>query len=339
MKNTESTRDFHLFMGGVVSLLIALDWSVGRLVNLAPPGPVHDCIFALLLLLAIVMYCHRRNFPRLREVGAMVIWTVMLIATLNILVTIAGTSPAPLVDRQLASVDAAIHCSALAVVSWLRSFPVLRNALELAYGSLPPLILAAIVVPCLCGRYRQSQRYMVGVTIAAIVTVALFALWPAVGPWVVYGYSPAHDQAATQAFLLALKAHQPTPKDGVAAIVSFPSFHVELALLTGAALWAHRWARPLLVLLTTAICVSTVTTGWHYVIDVLGGLVVTGAAYYLAFLVDRALNRGPAPHPMPMLLSYLPTPVCLNRKKVHPRFREADSISERLPGPWVGGCK
>ncbi len=64
----------------------------------------------------------------------------------------------------------------------------------------------------------------------------------------------------------------------IAAIVSFPSFHVVLALLSAAALWPYRKLRLALVALCAAICVSTVTTGWHYVIDLVGGLAVTLAA-------------------------------------------------------------
>jgi membrane-associated phospholipid phosphatase len=202
---------------------------------------------------------------------------------LNVLIQICGKSPAPLVDSQLARMDQAFSPSVLSIVEWVRPFRALRIALLLTYDSFPLLVLLAAMVPTLQGRYRYSYRLLWEVTMAGVVTAAMFALWPAVGPWVVYGFKPTPDQAAAQNFLLALKSHHPMAvSNDVAAIVSFPSFHVVLALFSAPPLWQYRLFRPVVAFLTLGICVSTVTTGWHYVVDVLGGLAVTAAIYPLA---------------------------------------------------------
>jgi hypothetical protein len=68
------------------------------------------------------------------------------------------------------------------------------------------------------------------------------------------------------------------------AIVSFPSFHVILAVLSAVALngvpRVRRWAWAL----ATLTSISTITTGWHYGVDVLGGLAVSLAASWIARL-------------------------------------------------------
>ena len=55
-----------------------------------------------------------------------------------------------------------------------------------------------------------------------------------------------------------------------------------LAILTVPALWPIRGLRIVAVAMAALITISTITTGWHYGIDVLGGLAVSVVAYYLA---------------------------------------------------------
>ncbi len=56
------------------------------------------------------------------------------------------------------------------------------------------------------------------------------------------------------------------------SVVAVPSFQVVLAVLSVVALWNVRWARWFAFVLGTLICVSTITTSWHYLFDVIGGL-------------------------------------------------------------------
>ena len=62
------------------------------------------------------------------------------------------------------------------------------------------------------------------------------------------------------------------------AIVSFPSFHVALALLSAVYLSTFRRLRVTNWILAGLITISTVTTGWHYGIDVLGGIALAAVA-------------------------------------------------------------
>jgi membrane-associated phospholipid phosphatase len=70
-------------------------------------------------------------------------------------------------------------------------------------------------------------------------------------------------------------------------------------MLSAAALGPYRKLRLALTGLCAAVCVSTVTTGWHYLIDLVGGLAVTLAAQpaarvLLLYVVTpgRALDAG-----------------------------------------------
>jgi membrane-associated phospholipid phosphatase len=147
--------------------------------------------------------------------------------------------------------------------------------LDIVYFLLPPLIIAAILIPSLCGHSEASRRYVLGIVIAAIVTAALSALWPAVGPWTTQNIKPTKEQAGVAAYLISLKSSAPVEIDmNNAGIVSFPSFHVVLAILSAVALSTIRRLRAWAWALAGLICISAITTGWHYGIDILGGLIL-----------------------------------------------------------------
>ncbi len=134
------------------------------------------------------------------------------------------------------------------------------------------LIVSAPVIPPLCGRVVDSRRYVLAVIIAAVVTAALFALWPAAGPWTVEGFAPTKGQVVVTDGLSLLKSSKLLPADVEGSVVAVPSFQVVLAVLSVVALWNVRWARWFAFVLGTLICVSTITTSWHYLFDVIGGL-------------------------------------------------------------------
>ncbi len=154
---------------------------------------------------------------------------------------------------------------------------------------MPLLIFAALIIPTLRGRAEISRRYVLAVTIALLITAALFAIWPANGPWAVYGFAPSKAQAEFISDLLLLKSGQPARIDLVSsAIVTFPSFHTVLAILSVVALWESGRARWFVFALGTAICISTLTTGWHFFIDVIGGICVAWRCPRLLSLGDTS---------------------------------------------------
>jgi membrane-associated phospholipid phosphatase len=268
------TRRFHTFMACIVTMLVCADLLLTHVVRLSGMSELRNQAFGITMMLAVLFYCRYRNSGRLKEMAAVAIWAILLTNFLSILIQTAGRTSAPLLDSELARLDSSLHFSTVAVVSWLHGFPKLRIGLLLSYNLLVLFIVAALFVPTLQSRHEYARRFILAVVISGIATAAIFAVCPAVGPWTVYPFKPAGDQIATQAYLLLLKSGQPAAmnfKD--CGVVSFPSFHVVLALLCPRALWYSRW-RWLAALIALAICISTVTTGWHYVTDVIGGIAV-----------------------------------------------------------------
>jgi membrane-associated phospholipid phosphatase len=57
-------------------------------------------------------------------------------------------------------------------------------------------------------------------------------------------------------------------------IVCFPSFHALLAVVSCVALGSIRPLRIPAAIVAGCVVLSTLTTGWHYLVDVIGGLLL-----------------------------------------------------------------
>src|SRR5271157_351914 len=288
------TMNFNLLVGLILAAVAVADLVLARMVHLSSssqrllPGLL-ALVPGVLVLVVVNLYCRRRfrytraeGYSRLGEVSALAIWALVALTLLTAITMIAARTAAPLLDANFAQIDGVMHVSVAAIVRHVAHFPVLRKALVFSYNLLNLFALAALILPAMGGRPKHSRRYLLSVIVAVLITCAIFSVAPAIGPWVVYGFEPARTQTAAQVCLLELKSHQGVVNCKDCGIVCFPSFHVALAVLATMALWHFRKGRPVLVVLCTAIWVSTVTTGWHYVIDVFGGLAVAAAAHAIA---------------------------------------------------------
>lgn len=88
-----------------------------------------------------------------------------------------------------------------------------------------------------------------------------------------------------------------------AAIVCFPSFHVIWAILSAIALGGTwRFLRIPSALFATLVIASTMSTGWHYATDVLGGLIIAAVSLLLAKWLQSKLQTTKAYEPPPIEL-------------------------------------
>lgn len=313
-QSNESSR-FNFLMAATVIPLLAIDIVLERLVHLNAGEDLRVLAHlsvgspGLWILIAAYCYCRWRGMAKLEHVSQLLAWALLVVPAISFLIPVAGRSPYPLVDGALARIDASMHFHTVTIVHLVSHLPRLRLALAIAYALLPPLILASLLVPTLCGRVLDSRRYVLAVILAAVMTAALFALWPAAGPWTVEGFAPTKDQAVVVDSLSLLKSGKPLPAEVRAGVVAFPSFHVVLAVLSVVSLWKVRWARWLVFTVGLLACVSTVTTGWHYLIDVIGGLAVTYLAQATANLILRP-EPSPAAPAMSRNDEEIPATVC-----------------------------
>ena len=282
---------FYAIFAALMAILVPTELVLGSMVHLYRMAQqLVDAWPGLFILSACVAYVRWRPLHKAIEAAQLVLVCCLTFYVMGLLIHIAGRSPYPLVDQQLANIDATLHFHTVYVVRQIARWPVLHIALAIIYGTTGFMVIAAAIVPAILGRAEYSYRFVLAIILAIIMTALLFHRWPAVGPWTVEGFAPARDQAQVGTYLLRLRSTLPMMDMETVAIVSFPSFHTVMAVTSAYALRCIRRLRWFTWTLAALICVSTITTGWHYGVDILAGLAIAVLSISMA---DRAM-RAPS---------------------------------------------
>ncbi|MGA8870701.1 MAG: phosphatase PAP2 family protein, partial [Candidatus Acidiferrales bacterium] len=211
----------------------------------------------------------KKNYER-RDAALVFSWVAGMYIFMQCTPIFAGGLHFPLKDRLFASLDARLGVNVVAIVLWMGFHPVLRGVLDRSYDLLPPFLLVAALAPALLGKKIAAERFLAANAIAFVTAVPVFCLLPAIGRWAGLGFPASSAQAACEQAIFAMRggSHSAT-----AGIVCLPSFHTVRAVLSASAFCDWRLLCGPATVLAILIVVSTLTTGWHYAVDVLAGLV------------------------------------------------------------------
>lgn len=291
---TQADIQYHWMMAWFIGGLLLGDIVLAQIAHFRRLDTLLDCLPTACLLGGIACYCDRRNFGRCKEISVLAMWVVLATNALSLLVQVAGRVPSPFVDSSLAGLDRLMGASTGEVVAWVLHYPLLQQLLWASYQSIPVLVLASLLLPTTFGYYKESRCYVFAVTITGIIISAIFACWPALGPWTIYHFPPTKSQQVYISYLNLLRSTQPITLDlGASGIVTFPSFHTALAVHSAVALWNVKYVRYFAALLSAAVCASTITTGWHYFSDVLGGATLALVSIAIArWSMNRPMNAA-----------------------------------------------
>ena len=205
-------------------------------------------------------------------------------------------------DPRLAQWDRAIGFDWLAYVRFFDQSALAVGYLKLAYASLIPQVVALVLVLGFTNRLAELRTVMLAAIVAGTVTVILSSLFPAVGNYVHLGLS-ARDFLHVDPF--AGDVHMRdfnSLRDGstellvlgkMEGIITFPSYHAGLSVVTLWGFWASRiaWVRWPGIWLAASTIVATPVDGGHYLVDIIAG----GAIAVLALIWSRrAICWAPA---------------------------------------------
>lgn len=236
-------------------------------------------------------YWHQKGDSLRRDSALLIPLAFLLYFFIPIPFLIGARLGLPLQDERFAKIDQHLGVSIGAVVSWTQRHQLVHIS-NAVYNSLFLFMLAAVLVPALVGK-REGARFLLANVLAFMIGIPCCALLPAIGPWYAEHFAVGRSQLGVQEQVLALRAASPYAfsilSDG-AGIVAFPSFHVIWAILSASSLWWLRKLRVVLALWSALIVISTMTTGFHYFVDVLAGGAVAAAALLTAQKVLRSTN-------------------------------------------------
>lgn len=260
-----------------------------------PPRDLLAPLGLLLMLAGVAAYYRRRGEAAFVLTLTSLAQIVAFVTSFIVLMYAVATLARPLVDRQLAAFDAWCGITAPAMRQWADVHPLFNLLLNFAYDTLLYQTALVLIVLGLGNDRAALEKFLVSFMLAAMISLGLFAIFPADGPFVTYGFAPSLDQAQFLDHFRAMREGTRTLATyrGAEGLITFPSFHVAWAIVITWSLRRRR--RPLFVgvlALNLLVVASTMTTGWHYFADVLGGAAVATAAIAVAsFLAAKDLHR------------------------------------------------
>jgi len=250
--------------------------------------------WAILILVMLAMvspvlgYWYEKGRADLLDSSLTVFWAFLLRVIIPLLVRVGARLRMPLQDSFFGRADEHLGVSIPAIMAW-SSHHWLGVMINRSYGWVIYFLPLAVLVPVLAGRLKYAKEFLVANVVSFAVGIPIFALLPAIGPWAYYHLPPTPDQfVSCEAPLMALRLHGPYVIGSQdAGIICFPSFHAAWAIFFAASLW---WLRPLripIALASAMVILSTMTTGWHYFVDVFGGIILA----IFSILFARGLIR------------------------------------------------
>lgn len=273
--------EFHRFMA-IASLAVVAVSVIGCPLTLIAVPDAALILPAVAVMIAVMLplpaYWHEKGKTGLRDAALTIPWALLLMCALPCTVGVAGRlgMGAALQDGRFLRWDQSLGVSVPGILAWAPHhwLGIIANRV---YYFLFTMLAISYLLPALTGKVRAAQQFITSNLIAFALGLPLFAILPAVGPWYGYHLPASSVQAVCQHSLLLLRTPGPY-KFQLFGVVCFPSFHTIWALLGANALWCYKYLRIPAALFAGLILLSTMTTGWHYFVDVLAGILVAAVA-------------------------------------------------------------
>lgn len=216
----------------------------------------------------------RRVGPRWSRLAAIAewIWLWIVFSCAGALLTyLAAAHDGPLYDSRVAPADGLLGFDWNAWHAFVLEHRWLKWPLAIAYGSLVPQIMLSVLWFAWRGWDRRNAELLTQVSLALIVTTAMFWRFPTLGPC---AGLPGFDDVYVSDLQGLRHGTLPTINLMVMkGVVAFPSFHAVLAVLFA---YAHRQSPTLLpfAVFNAVMLASVPSEGGHYLTDLFGGIAV-----------------------------------------------------------------
>lgn len=239
----------------------------------------------------------RRSAARLVRIAGTLLQVSFCGMATAMLACSAARLALPLVDRRLLQFDRLLGYDWDAFTSFVVGHPTIEATLEAAYFSLDWQPIIVVVALGFAGDARRLNRYVMSYLVAMVLTVGVFALWPATTAWVHLRLPPGiigqHHLTRTLDWtdsLMAIRSGAPVLISSRTnfAIIGFPSFHCAAALLNAWALFDNRWFRSPFLVLNAMMIAATPMMGGHYIADLFAAMLVAAVAARCAHLLHPA---------------------------------------------------
>ena len=198
----------------------------------------------------------------------------------------AATSTFPLYDNAFDKWDAALGFHWMNWFRHIQSHPALNSMFDVAYNSLIPQMGFSIIYFGHC-RLPERNRELLWIALVSVVVTSLLAgIFPARGAFEYFGV-PQHALHLAELTALRTPGADSFSIPNLQGIVTMPSYHAAIAVALAYVFRGRGWLFILMAALNFLMLISTLSHGGHYLVDIIGGLMVIG----ITIAVVRHMQR------------------------------------------------
>ncbi|RUR17759.1 phosphatase PAP2 family protein [Legionella sp. km535] len=212
-------------------------------------------------------------------------FVMCLIALATNAVQLTPFSP---IDIYIVQFESKLNINMVSILEWTNNYQWFKLMLTIIYSSIhyqmsiiPLLIIAS-------GKFYLLRDYYFLLLVTVIIGFTFYYFFPTTAPASILSSSLfLPEQIATGYKFNQIHNHiNPTTNEG--GLIALPSFHTVWAIFCVYLL--KEWMLPcaILLIINVLLIISCVLLGWHYPIDIFGGLILAAAGFYLLKLArDR----------------------------------------------------
>ena len=250
------------------------------------PGGIRPIILSLILVYVglCLQFGHKSEpIKILREV----FFFYIIIAVMAIATTAVQYTPFSTIDTKILAFETYLHINTKMLIEWTQTKPGLKLVLEKVYNTLPYQIGYIPLILIVTRRWNYVREFYFLMLVSTIIGFSIYYFFPTIAPAsIIASRYFSNEQYATAIKFTQIHYHiQPTTFDG--GMISFPSFHVIWAWFCLYALRA--WSLALIFMLPVFLLLfaSCVLLGWHYLVDLVGSILIIGITHALASFTTR----------------------------------------------------
>jgi membrane-associated phospholipid phosphatase len=248
-------------------------------------------ILPVMAALLMVALCTQEHAPRLAYFTKSYTLYYFIFLSLAVQTTGIQYTPFPLIDKYLVIADQWMGFYTLSVLNWTYAHPLIQTICSYCYESLGfQLIILPLFIAFLMDK-SAIRIYFLTLIITYLIGMTTYYFFPTAGPTAIF-HSPHFIPVQHDTFLKFFEVHHRlllTTLDG--GMIAFPSFHVIWAVLLTYLCRNQKWLFYPIIILNIGVIASTVFLGWHYLTDVIAGILLAVWSIILAHKISRKIGE------------------------------------------------
>lgn len=289
-----STTRFLLILSGVLVCLSLIALLINYYLYQYPGNnyfPEGTPILALILLffyVGLILLFGRE--ARISNAGKELLYFFGIMSIIALATNAVQLTPFKPIDQYIMEFESHLNISLLDIMEWTNQYPNMKIAFELIYGSFSYQLSIIPLLSIAFGQFNRLREYYFLLLFTTLAGFLFYYFFPTTAPASIINsalFSP--EQIATGYKFNQIHNHIiPTTNKG--GLIALPSFHTIWSICCLYLLKKWNILFYVLLVVNSLLIASCVLLGWHYLIDVLAGLILVGIAIVV---LKRIKNSEP----------------------------------------------